>query len=68
MDGSRRSGHGNAYFTGFGSNKRIVFFAIGFETTAPVNALSIIKAKNLKLDNYFVLSNGTNELPQTAVH
>ncbi|MGR9106995.1 MAG: M48 family metallopeptidase [Gammaproteobacteria bacterium] len=26
MDGSRRSGHGNAYFTGFGSNKRIVFF------------------------------------------
>ena len=26
MDGSRRSGHGNAYFTGFGRNKRIVFF------------------------------------------
>mgnify|MGYP001817657626 FL=1 len=26
MDGSRRSAHGNAYFTGFGSNKRIVFF------------------------------------------
>lgn len=26
MDGSRRSGHGNAYFTGLGSNKRIVFF------------------------------------------
>jgi STE24 endopeptidase len=26
MDGSRRSGHGNAYFTGMGSNKRIVFF------------------------------------------
>ncbi len=26
MDGSRRSGHGNAYFTGFGKNKRIVFF------------------------------------------
>jgi STE24 endopeptidase len=26
MDGSKRSGHGNAYFTGFGSNKRIVFF------------------------------------------
>ncbi|NNJ94664.1 MAG: M48 family metallopeptidase, partial [Halobacteria archaeon] len=25
MDGSKRSGHGNAYFTGFGSNKRIVF-------------------------------------------
>ena len=26
MDGSRRSAHGNAYFTGFGQNKRIVFF------------------------------------------
>lgn len=26
MDGSRRSAHGNAYFTGFGRNKRIVFF------------------------------------------
>jgi len=26
MDGSRRSSHGNAYFTGYGRNKRIVFF------------------------------------------
>jgi STE24 endopeptidase len=26
MDGSRRSVHGNAYFTGIGRNKRIVFF------------------------------------------
>ncbi len=26
MDGSRRSGHGNAYFTGLGRAKRIVFF------------------------------------------
>ncbi len=26
MDGSRRSRHGNAYFTGFGKAKRIVFF------------------------------------------
>ena len=26
MDGSRRSSHGNAYFTGLGNNKRIVFF------------------------------------------
>ncbi|MDP1870658.1 MAG: M48 family metallopeptidase [Gallionella sp.] len=26
MDGSRRSAHGNAYFTGFGKSKRIVFF------------------------------------------
>lgn len=26
MDGSKRSAHGNAYFTGFGKSKRIVFF------------------------------------------
>jgi STE24 endopeptidase len=26
MDGSKRSSHGNAYFTGFGKSKRIVFF------------------------------------------
>lgn len=26
MDGSTRSAHGNAYFTGFGKSKRIVFF------------------------------------------
>jgi STE24 endopeptidase len=26
MDGSRRSAHGNAYFTGFGAARRIVFF------------------------------------------
>ncbi len=26
MDGSKRSSHGNAYFTGFGKNRRVVFF------------------------------------------
>ena len=26
MDGSKRSSHGNAYFTGFGAAKRVVFF------------------------------------------
>ncbi len=26
MDGSARSSHGNAYFTGFGNSKRVVFF------------------------------------------
>lgn len=35
MDGSRRSGHGNAYFTGFGSNKRIVFFDTLLESLNP---------------------------------
>jgi STE24 endopeptidase len=35
MDGSKRSSHGNAYFTGFGKSKRIVFF------DTLLNALSI---------------------------
>jgi STE24 endopeptidase len=35
MDGSRRSGHGNAYFTGFGKAKRIVFFDTLLERLAP---------------------------------
>ncbi|MBP6644952.1 MAG: M48 family metallopeptidase [Burkholderiaceae bacterium] len=26
MDGSKRSAHGNAYFTGFGASKRVVFY------------------------------------------
>lgn len=34
MDGSRRSGHGNAYFTGLGNNKRIVFFDTLIESLA----------------------------------
>ncbi|HXP95069.1 MAG TPA: M48 family metallopeptidase [Telmatospirillum sp.] len=32
MDGSKRSSHGNAYFTGFGQTKRIVFFDTLLET------------------------------------
>jgi STE24 endopeptidase len=35
MDGSRRSAHGNAYFTGFGAAKRIVFFDTLLERLAP---------------------------------
>lgn len=35
MDGSRRSSHGNAYFTGFGKNKRIVFFDTLLESLSP---------------------------------
>jgi STE24 endopeptidase len=35
MDGSRRSGHGNAYFTGLGNNKRIVFFDTLLESLDP---------------------------------
>lgn len=35
MDGSKRSSHGNAYFTGFGQNKRIVFFDNLLESLKP---------------------------------
>ncbi len=35
MDGSRRSGHGNAYFTGLGRNKRIVFFDTLIDALTP---------------------------------
>ena len=35
MDGSTRSAHGNAYFTGFGANKRIVFFDTLMDKLAP---------------------------------
>ena len=35
--------------------KEVVFFAIGFETTAPANAVSILKAQNLGISNYSIL-------------
>ncbi|MEJ2263126.1 MAG: hydrogenase formation protein HypD [Anaerolineales bacterium] len=36
-------------------DREIVFFAIGFETTAPANAMSVIQAKALGLKNYSIL-------------
>jgi STE24 endopeptidase len=35
MDGSKRSAHGNAYFSGFGASKRIVFFDTLLSRLAP---------------------------------
>lgn len=35
--------------------KQVVFFAIGFETTAPPNAMSVVQAKALGLTNYSIL-------------
>ncbi|MCS6764081.1 MAG: M48 family metallopeptidase [Candidatus Protistobacter heckmanni] len=35
MDGSKRSSHGNAYFTGFGAAKRIVFFDTLMQSLTP---------------------------------
>jgi hydrogenase expression/formation protein HypD len=37
-------------------DKQIVFFAIGFETTAPANISSVLKAKALNLKNYSILT------------
>jgi hydrogenase expression/formation protein HypD len=35
--------------------KQVVFFAIGFETTAPANVMAVMQAKNLGLTNFSVL-------------
>jgi hydrogenase expression/formation protein HypD len=35
--------------------KRVVFFAVGFETTAPANALAVRQAKQLNLQNFSIL-------------
>ncbi|MBE7485253.1 MAG: hydrogenase formation protein HypD [Polyangiaceae bacterium] len=35
--------------------RRVVFFAIGFETTAPANAQALLTAKRRGLDNFFAL-------------
>jgi len=36
-------------------DKQVVFFAIGFETTAPVNAVSVLQAQTLALQNFSLL-------------
>ena len=36
--------------------REVVFFAVGFETTAPANALSVIQANQLKLKNYSIIA------------
>jgi hydrogenase expression/formation protein HypD len=37
-------------------DKQVVFFAVGFETTAPANALSVVHAHQLGLNNYSILA------------
>ncbi|MEI7455735.1 MAG: M48 family metallopeptidase [Nitrosomonadales bacterium] len=46
MDGSRRSAHGNAYFTGFGKTKRIVFFDTLLERLS-INEVEAVLAHEL---------------------
>jgi hydrogenase expression/formation protein HypD len=36
--------------------RQVVFFAVGFETTAPANALSVLHAQRLGLTNYSILA------------
>lgn len=36
-------------------DKQVVFFAVGFETTAPANAMAVWQAKNLGLTNFSIL-------------
>ncbi|MCK9284572.1 MAG: M48 family metallopeptidase [Rhodocyclaceae bacterium] len=42
MDGSKRSAHGNAYFTGLGRHKRIVFFDTLLATLTPAQVEAVL--------------------------
>jgi len=46
--------------------KKVVFLAVGFETTAPANAMSVIEAKRRKLTNYSIIS--SHVLVPPAMH
>jgi hydrogenase expression/formation protein HypD len=35
--------------------KKVVFFGVGFETTAPANAMAVVQARNLGLTNFSLL-------------
>ena len=37
-------------------DKEVVFFAVGFETTAPANALSVVQADRMGINNYSILA------------
>ena len=47
-------------------SKQVVFFAIGFETTAPANAMSVVQAKQLRLHNFSILTSHVRVPP--AMH
>jgi STE24 endopeptidase len=63
MDGSTRSAHGNAYFTGFGRNKRIVFFDTLMDKLAP-EEIEAVLAHEL---GHFRLRHVLQRLALTAV-
>jgi hydrogenase expression/formation protein HypD len=46
--------------------REVVFFAIGFETTAPANAMSVVQARDLGLSNFSLLVSHVRVPP--AIH
>jgi len=44
-------------------DRHVVFFAIGFETTAPSTALTVLRARALGITNFSVLSNHVTIVP-----
>jgi STE24 endopeptidase len=42
MDGSKRSGHANAYFTGFGASKRVVFYDTLLSKLSPAEVDAVL--------------------------
>jgi hydrogenase expression/formation protein HypD len=49
-------------------DRQVVFFAIGFETTAPANAMSVLQARSLGLGNFTILTSHVRVPPaMTAI-
>ena len=55
MDGSKRSNHGNAYFTGFGKTKRIVFFDTLLRRLEPVEVEAVLAHELGHFKNHHVI-------------
>jgi hydrogenase expression/formation protein HypD len=47
-------------------DRRVVFFAVGFETTAPANAMAVYQAKRLGVSNFFLLCSHVTVPPVIA--
>lgn len=48
------------------NDKQVVFFGIGFETTAPVNAMAVLQAEKMGVRNFSILP--ANVLVPPAIH
>jgi STE24 endopeptidase len=55
MDGSKRSTHGNAYFTGFGKTKRIVFFDTLLQRLTPAEMDAVLAHELGHFKNHHVI-------------